>query len=866
MQVVLNVKQVTKVYNQFMKHWEQLERVDSVKFAELTKLYCGGVINKVPLEHIPFYVDEFYTKVAAMYDIVDTLEFGKLRTETQKDIHSAYISTSLRGAFLASAYDGEKDIPLSHCSHEGLVVHLKLIKVGNFSCLSNNRLIKTVFKLQNDLERNNENPSDELFVKAMDQIETMENGIGNASIEINRYRLQLVSNTRDSLASALHMSQGRRFRLSLGTYYMDGNYGINEGYKCEYYKKSSGKELEVNYKTFLWSALETAHSLGRDIMVEIRGSIISAPVGYSHDNLLDSYFADIASVEAEKLEKQKVAEERKEQTRAQKGKSKAILNARKKAESALTDPADILALEEEAAAMDVLVKSLVGGVRLPGDSSDENDDEDDEDEDDDGGGKSEVVSEGETEPQLEVVVATRQKNPDNGATSSSHTSSKHNKTGPSPRCEKNKGSSRSSSAKHKTSYKILSKCHEKTKNDRTGSLKSKSRDTLNSHNASRLSGGRRRSHKRHTNHSTTDYSSTDSEMEEQSDCDETQQQVAFEIHSGGHSSRDFRSNVPTLLQQLEGQANSPVHKNRKTNKTAKKVTVNKTLDFNTVGEFDPSFPELDGHPLENSLLHDIDETLVRPLFNNNSDSEAEMEMEYENHRSNVVASSSCDSRGSGRKRSKRAADPEKLKRRADVALAAEMRRNKKLAEAKVKRDQAVFQRRVLEANNGRSAAATGTPDDKVDGKLRKRRVTSGLSEAWSGFYGRDMVINQQYTQPLNRELIIGCADIVLGNAPPHINADEDPDYAAVLSYRQQSGAVCDRVLKQKLMKHLQLDIFKEITFERLITEYSVAKRASVGVADDEIIDIDWFQVMGGFADNLKSRFVFVFISTGLELF
>jgi hypothetical protein len=129
MQPVLTVKQVTKVYKQFMENWHQLDKIDSVKFTELTRIYCDAVINKVPLEYIPFYVDDFYTKVAAMYDVVDTLEFGKLRTETQRTLHSSYTSPSLRGGFLASAYEGEKDIPLSHCSHEGLKVHLKLIKV-----------------------------------------------------------------------------------------------------------------------------------------------------------------------------------------------------------------------------------------------------------------------------------------------------------------------------------------------------------------------------------------------------------------------------------------------------------------------------------------------------------------------------------------------------------------------------------------------------------------------------------------------------------------------------------------------------------------------------------------------------------------
>jgi hypothetical protein len=129
MQPILTLKQVTKVHNKFSSNWDQIQ-TDSIKFAELTKIYCNALINKVPLEFIPFYVDEFYTKVAAMYDAVDTLEFGKLRTDTQKMSHKAYISLSLRGGFLASAYEGEKDVELSHCSCEGLQIHLKYMKVS----------------------------------------------------------------------------------------------------------------------------------------------------------------------------------------------------------------------------------------------------------------------------------------------------------------------------------------------------------------------------------------------------------------------------------------------------------------------------------------------------------------------------------------------------------------------------------------------------------------------------------------------------------------------------------------------------------------------------------------------------------------
>jgi hypothetical protein len=128
MQPAPTVKQIVKIFNQFQKNWELLKK-DKVKFDEITVLYCTAIINKVEVAFIPYYVNEYYAKVGAMYDSVDTLEFGKMRTEAQKVMHKTYLSTTLKGAFLASAYEGEKDISLSYCSYEGLITHLKNTKV-----------------------------------------------------------------------------------------------------------------------------------------------------------------------------------------------------------------------------------------------------------------------------------------------------------------------------------------------------------------------------------------------------------------------------------------------------------------------------------------------------------------------------------------------------------------------------------------------------------------------------------------------------------------------------------------------------------------------------------------------------------------
>jgi hypothetical protein len=128
METVSTVKQINKIFKKFGELWNAVKN-DQPKFDEITKLYCTAIINKTELEHIPFYVDEYYTKVAAVFDTVDTIFFGKLRTPTQLLIHDTYISTTIKGAFLASAYNNEQDLPLSYCSYEGLKLKLKYTKV-----------------------------------------------------------------------------------------------------------------------------------------------------------------------------------------------------------------------------------------------------------------------------------------------------------------------------------------------------------------------------------------------------------------------------------------------------------------------------------------------------------------------------------------------------------------------------------------------------------------------------------------------------------------------------------------------------------------------------------------------------------------
>jgi hypothetical protein len=678
------------------------------------------------------------------------------------------------------------------------------------------------------------------------------------------YRLKIINLSKESLQTALHKSQNRRFCLNAESYYMDGNYGHLEGFKCEYYKKASGKEQKVHYRTLLYSVLDQAHVAHRDLYAEIRNLTVPSAPNFSHDDLLAAYFTSLNNATASNLQLKEQLAAQSAVLKEQRAKSKLILQAREEEKNALTDPDAIRERDEEAAAHASLMRSIVGGVRLPGDtSSSDNIDSSSSSEEDD----LSVEGEEETAPQ--------------------HLNMRESKV-----------SMKKTLGRRLVKNNINSNNHKQLHISRASDNNSKSKPTARTSNINNnnnfVNSSKNKKFKRYVppkdRNLDSNYSSTDSELDEPlSDATTTKSTSSMKkkksrgggsaflesnaspvasrenspANQGPNSHRVHASHMGTavittqnntaftprsMLDQIQGSICEEI-KNKK-----KRSLSHHIVDNSIVAEYDPHFPDLDGHPHNDSLLHEIEERLVRV----DSDEDAEMDDE-DPHTVNVGwGRQRSDSPSSvathNNKKSSRAVDPAKAQKQQAVREAAAAKKEEKRQEAKARRNEAIFQRRVLEVNNGRNSTASETDEDQ-NGPTRKRRVTSGISSSWTGFYGVNLALNQ--AQLTNSDIIIGCADHVLGTAEPSrdntMSVQSDSDYSVVLSYRKQSGAVCDKVLKQKLMKHLQLDIFKEITFERLITEYSVAKRESVGVGDDEIIDIDWFEVMDGFSVNLKNR-------------
>lgn len=710
---------------------------------------------------------------------------------------------------------------------------------------------------------------DAKYREAKDKIADLDNQIAVASSDINMFRLKLISTTRDALASALHNSSKKLFRLNPSEYYMDGNYGCLEGFKCEYYKKPSGGKKEIKYKTLLYSVLDAAHVSGRDLYVEIRSHTVPAPPDFNHDALLESYRAEVVQAEADEVERKRLADERAVEQQARKAKSKQILKDREDARNAVTDPDILRELDSEDAAHVKYMRSLVEGERPAGDTSEESDNSGDEIHINNDI-RSDLDIEKQTEPQQSFDL-----NFDNLNVSSVVAKEVSAKARPQKMSKKiNKLAKKTSNhvGEESEGSKSVGSNHNHNSikhSKQSGAVRSQSPRTMKPKRAQSLSSDQEEDEDANSGEY---YSSTDSELSNaaaksvvRSSAHRKSQPLPKKNKKFGRSSflRTSTSESPSSSPSMLGQLHVSVIDNLQKRRSASVHNI--AADPRHTVEIDPSFPDLDGHPADNSLLHEIDESLVRPNYSDN-----DAEFEDEDHRNDAHGdrkrsrSPSDVLRTETKKRSKRAADPAKLLHKRELEAAAEEKKEEKKRDAKERRDESIFQRRVLELNNSQKSTIIAVDGETSENQSsgRKRRVTSGISGSYEAFYGVNLAINQ--AQLTDSDIIMGCTDIVLGTESASSSSSSsfsgsssdqsrDTDYEVVTSYRKKSSEVCDRVLKQKLMKHLQIEIFKEITFERLIVEYAVAKRASVGVADDEIIDIDWFEVMNGFTVNLKQR-------------
>jgi hypothetical protein len=103
-----------------------LDSVDNLdRFASISKHF---LIHAESI-HVLHYLKEFYVRMAYVFDIQDTLEFGRLRTESQTLLHNNYLEPTKVGCYMAVPHESDKLLRLTSCSHEGIQYWLNKLEV-----------------------------------------------------------------------------------------------------------------------------------------------------------------------------------------------------------------------------------------------------------------------------------------------------------------------------------------------------------------------------------------------------------------------------------------------------------------------------------------------------------------------------------------------------------------------------------------------------------------------------------------------------------------------------------------------------------------------------------------------------------------
>lgn len=99
------------------------------------------IFSNVESKYIPFYFTEFCVKVATIMDVIETLEFGRLRSRYLTVVHERFVSVDKKGGFIVTPRPCEKDLALTTCSHEGMTFLFKIHEVCIILAAKTNPLI-----------------------------------------------------------------------------------------------------------------------------------------------------------------------------------------------------------------------------------------------------------------------------------------------------------------------------------------------------------------------------------------------------------------------------------------------------------------------------------------------------------------------------------------------------------------------------------------------------------------------------------------------------------------------------------------------------------------------------------------------------
>jgi hypothetical protein len=126
--LLLTMKKIKSTQKAFEKHLcDHLESVENLdKFASVSKYFLSNV-ESIHLQH---YLKEFYVRIASVFDIQDTLEFGRLRSKSQTLIHNTFMEPTKLGCYMAVPHEKDKSLRLTACSHEGIQYWLNYLEVS----------------------------------------------------------------------------------------------------------------------------------------------------------------------------------------------------------------------------------------------------------------------------------------------------------------------------------------------------------------------------------------------------------------------------------------------------------------------------------------------------------------------------------------------------------------------------------------------------------------------------------------------------------------------------------------------------------------------------------------------------------------
>jgi hypothetical protein len=243
---------------------------------------------------------------------------------------------------------------------------------------------------------------------------------------------------------------------------------------------------------------------------------------------------------------------------------------------------------------------------------------------------------------------------------------------------------------------------------------------------------------------------------------------------------------------------------------------------------------------DSSLLHEAD---IGSDIDSNQDDEEEFDFEnpgklFSSSTKSIILQPSSNNKSSSNVHNKntggkvRTVNPEKLKNKQEAEKLHQESKEMKLESAKKKREECKNDRRV-ELANIFDICSTPAVDGESAGKLKKKRSCPISSDTVQHYVSDlNLKIRTAWSTTQTADLIANAVNDVVGTAATaagvsSISINDHPNFDTLSAAEKM--CVVDRNFKDGLMMYCQAELFKDVTFERLIVNYCIAKREISGL-------------------------------------